>query len=177
MVRSVVRIHPELLRMATSAQLSENLPDGRVVDVRWSGPTGSWTASIRGAGETETTGRSVQRVLRQVTGVPRGASPSWFRDLIRRVAGTETSEGWRFRCPCCEYLTLDDVPPGSFKICPVCRWEDDNLQYEDMDYRGGANRVSLWEARENFRRIGASDPARSARVRPPLSHEVPPEPR
>jgi hypothetical protein len=42
----------------------------------------------------------------------------------------------------------------------VCLWEDDNIQYEDLEYRGGANKVSLEEARKNFRLIGTSDPDR-----------------
>jgi hypothetical protein len=76
-----------------------------------------------------------------------------------------------YPCPCCSYLTLPDPPPGTYFICPVCRWEDDNVQYNDVNYRGGANRVSLRQAQENFRRFGASDRERAERVRPPLQHE------
>jgi hypothetical protein len=50
----------------------------------------------------------------------------------------------------------------------VCRWEDDNVQYDDIDYGGGANRVSLREAQENFRRHGVSDLKRIDGARPPL---------
>ena len=38
----------------------------------------------------------------------------------------------------------------------ICHWDDDNLQFEKPNLRGGANRVSLNEARRNFRRHGAS---------------------
>ncbi len=79
----------------------------------------------------------------------------------------------KFACPCCGYLTLDEEPPGTFEICPVCEWEDDNVQHNDPNYRGGANTVSLREARENFQRFGASDIARKARVRPPRPDEMP----
>lgn len=34
----------------------------------------------------------------------------------------------RFPCPCCWYKTFDAEPDGSFDICPVCFWEDDNVQ-------------------------------------------------
>jgi hypothetical protein len=53
----------------------------------------------------------------------------------------------------------------------VCRWEDDNVQYDDVNYAGGANRVSLREAQENFRRSGASDLSRRERARPPFPDE------
>jgi hypothetical protein len=76
-------------------------------------------------------------------------------------------------CPCCGFLTLPDPPPGTFFICPVCRWEDDNVQYEDVNYTGGANRASLLQAQANFRVHGTSDLARRGRVRPPLPPERP----
>ncbi len=43
-----------------------------------------------------------------------------------------------YACPCCGYLTFDALPYGSFDICAVCFWEDDNVQNEDPDYMGGA---------------------------------------
>jgi hypothetical protein len=61
-------------------------------------------------------------------------------------------------CPCCEQLTLDEPSPGSFGICPLCFWEDDNLQADDPDYAGGANDVSLNQAQENVKTIGCCDP-------------------
>ena len=30
-------------------------------------------------------------------------------------------------CPCCGYLVFDE-PVGSFDICPICDWEDDDVQ-------------------------------------------------
>jgi cysteine-rich CPCC protein len=81
----------------------------------------------------------------------------------------------RYPCPCCGFLTLEEVPPGSFEICPVCWWEDDAVQYAHPDMAGGANRVSLNEARENVRRIGASEPEGLRSVRPPKPDEIPKE--
>jgi hypothetical protein len=60
-----------------------------------------------------------------------------------------------------------------FDICPVCYWEDDRVQYMDEDYEGGANDLSLNQARANFRRLGVSDPRYAARVRPALPSEIP----
>lgn len=44
----------------------------------------------------------------------------------------------KYKCPCCGYHTLESGPPGTFAICPVCFWEDDNIQYIDPDYEGGS---------------------------------------
>jgi anaerobic ribonucleoside-triphosphate reductase len=39
---------------------------------------------------------------------------------------------------------------GSYEICPVCNWEDDPVQEEDPSYGGGANVMSLNEARKAY---------------------------
>jgi hypothetical protein len=79
----------------------------------------------------------------------------------------------RFPCPCCGYFTIGEEPPGTFEICPVCFWEDDYVQFGDPDFRGGANRVSLNEARNNFKTFGASEERVMGYVRPPLPDEMP----
>jgi len=71
------------------------------------------------------------------------------------------------------YLTLDEEPYGSYEICPVCFWEDDYVQYTDPDHKGGANPVSLSQARLNFRLFGACDEASKAFVRAPLPEDIP----
>ena len=53
-------------------------------------------------------------------------------------------------CPCCDQRTLHEASPGSFKICPVCGWEDDDAQFRDPTYAGGANAMSLADARRAF---------------------------
>lgn len=73
-------------------------------------------------------------------------------------------EAWRhsaqdFACPRCGYLTLPEAPPGTFFICPVRRWEDHNLQFDDVNLRGGANRVNLKQAQAKCDR-GCSLPTR-----------------
>jgi hypothetical protein len=75
-------------------------------------------------------------------------------EIIRGLAGRETAEGVRYDCPCCDEPTLAEPPPGTFEICDVCGWEDDNVQFEDPDYTGGANRESLRQARAAFRASG-----------------------
>lgn len=79
----------------------------------------------------------------------------------------------KYQCPCCEYYTLDEGYPNSFNICPVCFWEDDGVQFDERDYEGGANDVSLNQAKENFKKIRACDPASINVVRPPKEIELP----
>ncbi len=78
-----------------------------------------------------------------------------------------------YACPCCGFLTFDEEPPGTFEICPVCSWEDDEVQFRDQTYEGGANSVSLEQARKNFAAIGAIDKESLSFVRKPLSKEYP----
>jgi hypothetical protein len=54
-------------------------------------------------------------------------------------------------CPCCGFHTLSEPERGSYEICRACGWEDDGVQFDDPDYRGGANVESLNEARAAFR--------------------------
>lgn len=37
------------------------------------------------------------------------------------------------------------------EICPVCGWEDDDIQNDDPDFDGGANDMSLNEAKAAYR--------------------------
>lgn len=53
-------------------------------------------------------------------------------------------------------------------ICPVCFWENDPIQNDDENYTGGANDISLLEARSNYRKFGAIKPKYIKNVRPPL---------
>ncbi len=75
------------------------------------------------------------------------------------------------RCPCCGYYTFLEVDRGMFAICPVCFWEDDPEQEKDPNYAGGANRVSLIEARKNFLKYGACTKESVIHCRPPKKEE------
>ncbi len=78
-----------------------------------------------------------------------------------------------FPCPCCGYLTRSEHDFGSFDICPICGWEDDNIQAADPSYAGGANVLSLTESRWNYATIGAADPEFRPERRVPLAGELP----
>lgn len=79
----------------------------------------------------------------------------------------------KYVCPCCGYHTLAGPEPGSYEVCPVCFWEDDPVQWEDVNYEGGANRPSLTQARLNVRQFGACDEAAREDVRPAAKEELP----
>lgn len=58
-------------------------------------------------------------------------------------------------CACCGNPTLDE--DSIFDICPVCFWQDDEVQNSDPDYAGGANQISLNQAKLNFQKFGACE--------------------
>ena len=85
----------------------------------------------------------------------------------------------RYPCHCCGFLTLTEPPFGhppfpdsqSWEICPVCFWEDEDWQFDGSG--GGANQVSLAEAKANFKILGAMEPRFVGKTRPPLANEGP----
>lgn len=55
-------------------------------------------------------------------------------------------------CPCCEIFDHGEKMGNTFLICPICNWEDDGVQLDNPDYEGGANDLSLNQAKEIFAR-------------------------
>ncbi|MGC4942942.1 CPCC family cysteine-rich protein [Kribbella sp. DT2] len=76
----------------------------------------------------------------------------------------------RYPCVCCGHLTMDETV-GSYQICPVCFWEDDQVQLRTPDTVLGANRVPLVEAQRNYLAYGACDEHARKYVRPPQDDE------
>lgn len=60
----------------------------------------------------------------------------------------------KYPCPSCNQLTLSEQPPGTFEICSVCGWEDDDLD-------GGANEFTLEQAKKNVQLYGVANPSRA----------------
>lgn len=77
----------------------------------------------------------------------------------------------KYTCPCCGYKTLDEKPPGTYEICKICFWEDDKVQFNNPDFRGASNEVSLKEAQSNFLAFGASDKRFLQYVRKPTKKD------
>lgn len=55
----------------------------------------------------------------------------------------------KYSCPVCGQKTLDSV--GEYDICMNCQWEDDPLQKSNPTYPGGANHMSLEEAKRAYK--------------------------
>ena len=53
------------------------------------------------------------------------------------------------KCPVCGKYEFEKY--DSFDICEVCGWEDDGLQENRPDYSGGANSMSLNEAKQAYK--------------------------
>jgi len=49
----------------------------------------------------------------------------------------------QYACPGCGFLVFNEPPGGTFVICQICGWEDDNVQLSDPYYQGGANGICL----------------------------------
>lgn len=65
-------------------------------------------------------------------------------------------ESAKYTCPCCGHQVFSN-PPGSFELCPICFWEDDELQLREPNYAGGANPPSLIECQANYAKFGACE--------------------
>ena len=78
-----------------------------------------------------------------------------------------------YPCPCCWFLTLSEDTHETFGIYPVCNWEDDDVQFNYPDFKGGANEESFNEARKNYKKFAASSMRYVQDVRPPLPDEIP----
>ena len=61
---------------------------------------------------------------------------------------TEPKNG-KYQCACCLNYVFDEL--GSYDFCPICGWQDESLQNEYMDYGGGANEMSIRQARAAFK--------------------------
>ena len=79
----------------------------------------------------------------------------------------------RYQCPCCAYYTFREEPIGEYGICTVCYWEDDPFQLADPTSEDGANQVSLHQAQQYFKDLGASNPEYTHSVRKPNREELP----
>lgn len=77
----------------------------------------------------------------------------------------------KYNCHCCGCFTLDEA--FGEDICDVCFWHDNVVQSDDPDYAGGANTMSLNEARAAYKKCGAKATDRLKYVRKPRPDELP----
>ena len=79
----------------------------------------------------------------------------------------------KYMCPCCGYLTYEEKCGKTYDICPVCFWEDDLRDYEDVDDFSDGNGLTIGEARKNFEQFGACREKDIPYVRKPEVDEIP----
>lgn len=65
-----------------------------------------------------------------------------------------------FPCPCCGNKTLSGE--GEYEICTICLWEDDPIQSSEPTLQGGANKISLIEARDNWKKRNNGNASRDS---------------
>ena len=63
----------------------------------------------------------------------------------------------REQCPCCDYVSLSER--GNYLICPICFWEDEGGDINELDFHSGPNHMTLRQGRENFKKYGACEEA------------------
>ena len=52
------------------------------------------------------------------------------------------------RCPVCKQHEFEE----DFDLCPVCDWQYDRVQYNDPDYWGGANKLSINDYKKEWQK-------------------------
>jgi hypothetical protein len=152
---------------------SHTLPDGRELRANYHGEPVGWVVHVVSHDGPAVAGRDMYSVLAALLDAHTRPLPDWLLAAAADLAARDTPLGRRYACACCGYLTLDDGPNGTYSICGVCFWEDDGVQFRDPDYEGGANAVSLNEARRNFRVESVSEPEFKTHIRAPLPEEHP----
>src|SRR5881628_1893970 len=80
--------------------------------------------------------------------------PPAFTKIIK----PRPADGSLYCCPCCGNHTLETR--GGHEICHICIWQDDGQDdpFADEIWGGSNGKLSLTEARKNFRECGAYDP-------------------
>ena len=56
------------------------------------------------------------------------------------------------KCPVCGKYHFKNGIDGEYKFCRVCGWCNDKVQNKDPDFTGGANHMSLNQAREAYKK-------------------------
>lgn len=62
----------------------------------------------------------------------------------------------KIECPCCGYYTIDTDDEIIVDICEICLWQFDVVAHENPDTIIGANKISLNQAKENYKQFDVS---------------------
>ena len=63
----------------------------------------------------------------------------------------------KLQCPCCGYYTIDSEDEIVVEICEVCLWQYDAVAHKYPNRVIGANKISLCEAKNNYKLFGVSN--------------------
>jgi hypothetical protein len=74
-----------------------------------------------------------------------------------------------YPCPCCGFLVFDGPPGTTFRICPICFWQDDESSLRYATIPDGPNHASLVDAQGNFATFGACELRLKKHVRAPTA--------
>lgn len=90
----------------------------------------------------------------------------------KRIFMTEVRN---IKCPCCGYFTIVHDYEIIVEICDVCGWQYDIAGQENPNKATGPNKVSLNEAKRNYKQHKVSDIRFLANnwTREPLADELP----
>lgn len=138
------------------AERVHRLRDGRTIHAVQEGEPVGWVVWLADRQDASVAARDIHDALVDLLSPGGGQWPAWFIEAANDLAARDTADGCRYPCPCCEVFSLAEPPTGTYEICQECGWEDDNVQFHDLDYRGGANSESLREARDNYARHGSA---------------------
>ena len=142
------------------------LPDGRQLRATYDGEPPGWVVHLVGHEDRSVSARDIHDALTELLEPGASGVAPWFMEAAEDLAARETP--WQARpLSALRLPDADEAPTGTYDICNVCFWEDDGVQFHDLDYEGGANKVSLNQARENFREHGVSEDR--SRTRPPAA--------
>ena len=72
-----------------------------------------------------------------------------LEDMEKNAEYSTEPKNGKYQCACCLNYVFDEL--GSYDFCPICGWQDESLQNEYMDYGGGANEMSIRQARAAFK--------------------------
>lgn len=70
-------------------------------------------------------------------------------DIVYAISRSDDDPADAHPCPCCGQTIF--TRHDSYEICSICNWEDDGLQENHPYYPGGANDMSLNQAREAYK--------------------------
>jgi hypothetical protein len=71
----------------------------------------------------------------------------------RRYGNNDDMNSIEYPCPSCGFYTISRDYFGTFDICPICDWEDDNVQLANPACGGGANQKSLIESQQDILKV------------------------